>query len=89
MTRHSRRHFMGLSGAGIAGLMPGNQALAQISSAPEPDLVLINGKVYTVDPLEPRAEALAVKGGRFVPSARPRRSSRWLAGARRSSTPGR
>ena len=31
MARHSRRHFMGLSGAGIAGLMPGSQALAQIS----------------------------------------------------------
>jgi predicted amidohydrolase YtcJ len=56
---------MGLSGAGIAGLMSGSQALAQISSQ-EPDLILINGKVYTVDPLEPRAEAFAVKGGRFV-----------------------
>jgi predicted amidohydrolase YtcJ len=68
MARQSlnRRRFMGLSGAGIAGLMPGSQALAQISSAQEPDLILINGKVYTVDPLEPRAEAFAVKGGRFV-----------------------
>src|SRR5215470_9690407 len=68
MARQSfnRRHFMGLSGAGIASLMPGNRALAQVSSTPEPDLVLLNGKVYTVDPLEPRAEAFAVKGGRFV-----------------------
>src|SRR6185369_160765 len=61
----NRRRFMGLSGAGIAGLMSGSQALAQIGSQ-EPDLILINGKVYTVDPLEPRAEAFAVKGGRFV-----------------------
>src|SRR5262249_1601784 len=68
MARQSlnRRRFMGLSGAGIAGLMPGSRALAQISSAQEPDLILTNAKVYTVDPLEPRAEAFAVKGGRFV-----------------------
>src|SRR5690349_9079677 len=68
MARQSlnRRHFMGLSGAGIAGLMPASQALAQVTSAAEPDLVLLNAKVYTVDPLEPRAEAFAVKGGRFV-----------------------
>src|SRR5215813_2600680 len=67
MARQSlnRRRFMGLSGAGIAGLVPGSRALAQISSQ-EPDLILINAKVYTVDPLEPRAEAFAVKGGRFV-----------------------
>ena len=53
MARQSfnRRHFMGLSGAGIATLMPASRALAQVSSAAEPDLVLLNAKVYTVDPL--------------------------------------
>jgi predicted amidohydrolase YtcJ len=67
MTRHSRRHFMGLSGAGIAGLVwPGNHALAQVNAAQEPDLIVLNAKVYTVDPLAPSAEAFAVKGGRFV-----------------------
>jgi len=59
-------HVMGLSGTGIAGLMPGSHALAQVGDPYEPDLVLLNGKIYTVDPLEPRAEAVAVKGGRFV-----------------------
>src|SRR5439155_24855771 len=67
MTRHSRRHFMGLSGAGSAGLVwPGSQALAQINATQEPDLIVLNAKVYTVDPLAPRAEAFALKGGRFI-----------------------
>ena len=68
--RYSRRGFMGLSGAGIAGLVgaqwPGGKAVAQINSAQEPDLVVFNAKVYTVDPLEPRAQAFAVKADRFV-----------------------
>src|SRR5262249_27650388 len=66
MARQSlnRRHFMGLSGAGIAGLVcPHSSALAQINLAQEPDLVVLNAKVYTVDPLEPRVEAFAVKRG--------------------------
>src|SRR5262249_51756951 len=69
MARQSlnRRHFMGLSGAGIAGLVcPHSSALAQINLAQEPDLVVLNPKVYTVDPPEPRVEAFAVKGGHFA-----------------------
>ena len=31
-----------------------------------PDLVVINAKVYTIDSRVPRAEALAVKAGKFV-----------------------
>jgi predicted amidohydrolase YtcJ len=31
-----------------------------------PDLIVINGDVYTVDPGTPRAEAFAVEGGRFA-----------------------
>jgi Amidohydrolase family len=68
--RYSRRGFMGLSGAGIAGLVgagwPGAVAAAAVDSAQDPDLVVFNAKVYTVDPLTPRAEAFAVKAGRFV-----------------------
>jgi predicted amidohydrolase YtcJ len=60
---------MGLSGAGAAGLVgaawPG-MALAQIGSAQDPDLVVINAKVYTVDPIMPTAQAFSVKAGRFV-----------------------
>src|ERR1700682_3642591 len=70
MAKHgySRREFMGLSRAGIAGLVgaqwPCGTALAAVDTQ-DPDLVVFNAKVYTVDPLEPRAQAFAVKGGRF------------------------
>src|SRR6516165_4635010 len=66
---YNRREFMGLSRAGAAGLVgaawPG-MVLAQIGSAQDPDLVVINAKVYTVDPIMPTAQAFAVKAGRFV-----------------------
>jgi predicted amidohydrolase YtcJ len=40
---------------------------ARAASAAEPaDLVLTNGVVHTVDPKHPRAEAVAVRGGRIV-----------------------
>jgi predicted amidohydrolase YtcJ len=77
--RHSRREFMGLTAVGAAGILarPGlavGRTLAT-TSAPEsaqaapsadPDLVVFNAKVYTMDPAVPRAEAFAVSGGRFV-----------------------
>lgn len=33
---------------------------------PAPDLVVLNARVYTIDDAQPRAEAFAVKNGRFV-----------------------
>ena len=78
MTKHrySRRGFVGLSGAGIAGLLgsqwPGGIAAADTSTQ-DPDLVVFNAKVYTIDPLEPRAERLP---------SRPAGSSRWGAAMR-------
>src|SRR5205809_6063800 len=72
MAKHrlSRREFMGLSGAGFAGLVSGpwtaGTAMAQVGAAQASDLVVFNAKVYTVDPLTPRAEAFAIKAGRFV-----------------------
>jgi predicted amidohydrolase YtcJ len=69
-TRHSRREFMGLTGAGIAGVAGmswlARRAAAQVASPLEPDLVVHNAKVYTVDPITPQAQAFAVKDGRFV-----------------------
>src|SRR6187397_1299888 len=69
--RRSRRDFMGLTGAGVAGLVaaPGFGAASAAAAAAdtlEPDLVVFNAKVYTVDAAAPRAEAFAVKAGRFV-----------------------
>jgi predicted amidohydrolase YtcJ len=67
-SRHDRREFMGLSGAGIAGLLASPWAMRKALAAidQDSDLVVYNAKVYTVDPATPRAEAFAVKAGRFV-----------------------
>jgi predicted amidohydrolase YtcJ len=65
--RHNRREFMGLSGACLLGAQwPGVGVAAIFDAAREPDLVVFNAKIYTVDPIEPMAQALAVKAGRFV-----------------------
>jgi len=32
----------------------------------EPDIILYNGNIYTINPNEPRAQAVAIAGGRFV-----------------------
>ena len=70
---HSRRAFVGLTGAGMAGLAgaPWLERTAAAQAAPaaetaDVDLVVFNGKVYTVDANMPRAEAFAVKAGKFL-----------------------
>ena len=72
--RHSRREFLSLSGAGMAGIAGGTllgaagTVDAQITNSDprNADLVVLNAKVYTVDARAPKAEAFAVRGGRFV-----------------------
>ena len=74
--RRSRRHFMNVAGAGMAGLagapLVGATAAAQAfaQAAPtgslRPDLIVVNAKVYTMDTRAPRADAFAVTGGRFT-----------------------
>jgi predicted amidohydrolase YtcJ len=50
-----------------AGLLAQTQPPGPAAVAPlAPDLVVFNAKVYTVDPRLPRAEAFAVKAGRFI-----------------------
>jgi predicted amidohydrolase YtcJ len=66
---YNRRRFMGLSGAGIAGLVGARWLAGEAAAAvdtQDPDLVVLNAKAYTVDPHAPRAQAFAVKAGRFV-----------------------
>jgi predicted amidohydrolase YtcJ len=68
--RTSRREFMGNGAAGAAALLtpPWLDTTRSLQNAPsaDPDLVVFNAKVYTMDSAVPRAEAFAVQGGRFI-----------------------
>src|ERR1039458_7048041 len=72
--RQSRRGFISLTGAGIAGGVSGTwlgaataaQAQGAEPGTQDPDLVVFTAKVSTVDARAPKAEAFAVKAGRFV-----------------------
>src|SRR5580765_7563291 len=63
MRDRTRREFMGLSASGAVALLAPRWLYAW---AAEPDLIVLNAKVYTMDAAVPRADAFAVKGGRFV-----------------------
>ncbi len=68
--KYTRSEFLRLSGAGAAGLgLLSSKARSQSGGtidATRPDVVLVNGRVLTMDDSLPRAEAFAVKNGRFV-----------------------
>jgi hypothetical protein len=59
---------MGWTAAGLAGIAGAPwQRTAKAADVPtDADLVVFNAKVYTVDSSAPRAEAFAVKAGRFT-----------------------
>ena len=63
-----RREFLwiggGLAAAGIGGLS--RPARTEDTDSARADLILINGRVYTMDDDSPRAEAFAVHRGRFI-----------------------
>lgn len=74
MTNRSRRDFISLTGMGMAGLagapLLGSKASAQslqtaIAGAQDPDYIVVNANVYTVDSAAPRAEAFAVTRDKF------------------------
>jgi predicted amidohydrolase YtcJ len=74
MNRHgqNRREFLGLTGVGVAGLASSGLMGATASAETQnldprsADLVVFNAKVYTLDARTPKAEAFAVKAGRFI-----------------------
>src|SRR5262245_51687143 len=56
--QQNRRGFLGLAIAGVAA--------PAFAATDEPDLVVFNANVVTVDPRLPKAQAFAVKDGRFT-----------------------
>lgn len=87
----SRREFMGLTAAGVAGaltpswLHPAGYSFPAMSGANvyaiDPDLVVLNATVYTMESALPTAQAFAVSGGRFV-AVGSTTAMRALAGSR-------
>jgi predicted amidohydrolase YtcJ len=65
MTMYSRRKFLGTGPAAAAALGWAHTGEAQSRPGPAPDIIVWNARVYTMDPALPRAEAFAVKNGRF------------------------
>lgn len=72
---YNRREFLGLGGVTALAVAGGISPQSAVASAQtqtfdsdprDADLIVISAKVYTVDSNIPRAEAFAVKNGRFV-----------------------
>jgi predicted amidohydrolase YtcJ len=73
--RHSRRSFLSATSASLAAIAGAPELAAHVQAARQapaaaagndPDLIVVNAKVYTMDPQAPRAEAFAVTAGRFT-----------------------
>src|SRR5215469_13648741 len=62
MSKHSRRGFLTVTGGGLLGASCWTRAWA----AETPDLIVTNATVHTIDAALPRAEAFAVRDGKFV-----------------------
>lgn len=80
-----RRQFMGLTAAGLAGLVArprrARALVAEWLRSAEPELIVLNANVYTMHPAQARAQAFAVSNGRFVAVGRTA-EVRALAGRR-------
>lgn len=71
MATYSRKEFLGMSallagGVGFAGASEAEAQPLTTGDGIQPDLAVVNARVYTVDDRQPRAEAFAVKQGRFI-----------------------
>lgn len=63
MSTPTRREFLGF---GIGAAFAGSVLPQQTSRLLNADLIVLNANVYTVDQRQPKAEAFAVKDGRFI-----------------------
>ncbi|HEY7390955.1 MAG TPA: hypothetical protein VH640_20730, partial [Bryobacteraceae bacterium] len=61
--RTTRRDLLALAGASV--VPPALFAQQPASPSGGPDLVVLNARVITINPREPRAESFAIKNGRF------------------------
>src|SRR5262252_6564874 len=62
----NRREFAGVIAAGIVSVAGSRSLGALFAEGLDPDLVVFNAKIYTMDSRLPRAAAFAVRAGRFV-----------------------
>ena len=63
----NRRQLVKMAGAGIAVVAGGGWLrVARAAEALDPDLVVFNAKVYTMDTRIPQVEAFAIRDGKFV-----------------------
>jgi predicted amidohydrolase YtcJ len=62
----NRRDFAGLIAAGIVSVARSRSLAALFAEGLDPDLVIFNAKIYTMDSRLPGAAAFAVKNGRFA-----------------------
>lgn len=59
MVMANRRDILAGGGAGLAFALLGNRG-------PEPDIVIVNGRIWTVDPANPEVQAIAISQGRIL-----------------------
>jgi predicted amidohydrolase YtcJ len=72
--RRTRRNFLGMAGAAVAGVAAGasfdaaavGQSIDGSKDRQSADLVVYNAKIYTMEDSALRAEAFAIKDGRFA-----------------------
>jgi predicted amidohydrolase YtcJ len=76
----TRRKFMKTAAAGAAATAGGTMfqapAQAKKNPHPDPDVILLNGKIHTMDAKNTIASAVAIKDGRFIEVERGRLDSR-------------
>jgi predicted amidohydrolase YtcJ len=66
MPHYNRRRFIKMTGAGITAAAMTSAWRRALAEPQDPDLLVINANIYTVDDRLPKANAFAVKNGRFI-----------------------
>jgi len=66
--KRTRRQFLSTLAATAASMLAGGGVFSSVFAASNKsaDIVYRNGRIYTVNPMQPWAEAIAVSGGRIV-----------------------